>query len=124
MHADDAACPPLLAIDLAESQLAQLSEALSTERQTHQRALIEQASELTGKHAADYANAYFGKPENTFKRAGKMPDFRGRLLPFWEWPWAIDGEVFGGKGLQDQNLFPYNIYRMLGGMRFERIDIK
>jgi len=41
------------AIDLAESQLAQLSEALSTERQTHQRALIEQASELTGKHAAE-----------------------------------------------------------------------
>ena len=78
----------------------------------------------TGKHAADYANAYFGRPEDTFKRAGKMPDFRGRLLPFWQWPWTIDGEVFGAVGLKDQALFPYREYRMLGGVPFERVDVK
>lgn len=79
----------------------------------------------TGKHGMNRAAANFGPdPRQAFRTAGKMPDFKERLLPFWNWPYTFDGEVFGGKGLQDQNLFPYNIYRMLGGMPFERIDIK
>ena len=41
------------ALDLAESQITQLSDILKTERATHQRSLDEQWSELTGKHAAE-----------------------------------------------------------------------
>lgn len=53
-----------------------------------------------------------------------MPDFRNRLLPFWTWPYTFDGEVFGAVGLRDSGLFPYNNYRMLGGVPFEKIDVK
>ena len=41
------------AIDLAESQISQLAEALTSERQAHQRSLDELAAELTSKHAAE-----------------------------------------------------------------------
>lgn len=40
-------------VELAESQLAQLTDLLSSERAAHQRALDEQWSELTAKHAAE-----------------------------------------------------------------------
>ena len=79
----------------------------------------------TGKHGMNTGAAFFGPdPGQAFHVAGKMPDFKERLLPFWNWPWSIDGEVFGAKGLMDERLFPYNVYRMLGGMPFDRIDIK
>ena len=41
------------AIDLAESQIGQLAEALTSERQAHQRSLDELAAELASKHAAE-----------------------------------------------------------------------
>lgn len=41
------------AIDLAESQIGQLAEAITSERQAHQRSLDELAAELASKHAAE-----------------------------------------------------------------------
>ena len=35
----------------------------------------------------------------------------------------IEPEVFGAKGLEEDGLFPYRTYKMLGGMPFDVVDI-
>ena len=54
-----------------------------------------------------------------------MDDFSDRLFPFWAYPYKIEGEVFGAKGLKDLDspLFPYRQYKMLGGRPFQKVVI-
>ena len=78
----------------------------------------------TGTYGMNKNFAYNGPAIKAFKAAGKMPPFAERLLPFWKWPYTIEGEVFGARGLMDEKLFPYRIYRMLGGMPFQSVEVQ
>ena len=79
----------------------------------------------TGKYGIDLQQAMFGPdPKKSFKAVGKMPDFSQRLLRFWEWPYTINGEVYGARGLMDEGLFPYPVYRMLGGQAFQTVEVQ